>query len=83
MSSIDLSKYQQKPSASNASTNTEQSVSGLEKLSDALSKDITLFEKKFGQTQKEAFYSELDLPVFHMLYPQLLSQGCHIYLNIS
>ena len=74
MSSIDLSKYQQKPKAPKNSTNTEPTVSGLEKLSDALSKDITLFEKKFGQTQKEAFYSELGL---------LLSSGIDIKTSLE
>jgi type IV pilus assembly protein PilC len=74
MSSIDLSKYQQKPEAPKNLTNTEPTVSGLEKLSDALSKDITLFEKKFGQTQKEAFYSELGL---------LLSSGIDIKTSLE
>ena len=74
MSSIDLSKYQQKPEASKGSANTEPGLSGLEKLSDALSKDITLFEKKFGQTQKEAFYSELGL---------LLSSGIDIKTSLE
>ena len=74
MSSIDLSKYQQKPEAPKNSATTESTVSGLEKLSDALSKDITLFEKKFGQTQKEAFYSELGL---------LLSSGIDIKTSLE
>ncbi len=74
MSSIDLSKYQQKPEAPKNSISTEPTVSGLEKLSDALSKDITLFEKKFGQTQKEAFYSELGL---------LLSSGIDIKTSLE
>jgi type IV pilus assembly protein PilC len=74
MSSIDLSKYQQKTEATKSSVNTESTTSGLEKLSDALSKDITLFEKKFGQTQKEAFYSELGL---------LLSSGIDIKTSLE
>jgi type IV pilus assembly protein PilC len=72
MSSIDLSKYQQRPEqkvASTSSANNETKDSLAEKLSDNLSKDIALFDKKFGQTQKEAFYSELGL---------LLSSGIDI-----
>lgn len=68
MSSIDLSKYQQKPEK-NVSVSNEPKDSLTEKLSDTLSKDIALFDKKFGQTQKEAFYSELGL---------LLSSGIDI-----
>lgn len=68
MSSIDLSKYNQKPEKK-APINKESGNSMVEKLSDTLNKDISLFEKKFGQTQKEAFYSELGL---------LLSSGIDI-----
>jgi type IV pilus assembly protein PilC len=73
MSSIDLSKYQQKPEKK-LSASTEPSDSFVEKLSNSLSKDITLFEKKFGQVQKEAFYSELGL---------LLSSGIDIKTAIE
>lgn len=68
MSSIDLSKYQNKPDQKNTSPKSEQD-SVVEKISTALNKDIKLFEKKFGQVQKEAFYSELGL---------LLSSGIDI-----
>jgi type IV pilus assembly protein PilC len=68
MSSLDLSRYQQKPGKKPV-TPTEEGSSLSEKLSDTLSKDIAFFDKKFGQTQKEAFYSELGL---------LLSSGIDI-----
>ncbi len=68
MSSIDISKYQSKPEKKPVVSNDE-THSLAEKLSDTLSKDIALFEKKFGQVQKEAFYSELGL---------LLSSGIDI-----
>ncbi len=73
MSSIDLSKYQQKPEPK-VSVSNESKDSLTEKLSDSLSKDIALFDKKFGQTQKEAFYSELGL---------LLSSGIDIKTAIE
>lgn len=68
MSSIDLSKYK-KQSPHNPSQTDGNDSSLTEKLSNSLNKDITLFEKKFGQTQKEALYSELGL---------LLSSGIDI-----
>lgn len=68
MSSINLSKYQTKPDKKPNKTN-ENSNSLAENLSHTLSKDIDLFDKKFGQKQKEAFYSELGL---------LLSSGIDI-----
>jgi len=68
MSSIDISKYQSKPEKKPV-VSSDETHSLAEKLSDTLSKDIALFEKKFGQTQKEAFYSELGL---------LLSSGIDI-----
>lgn len=68
MSSLDLSRYQPKPGKKPVVT-AEEGSSLSEKLSDTLSKDIALFDKKFGQTQKEAFYSELGL---------LLSSGIDI-----
>lgn len=74
MSSIDLSKYQQKSKTENKSVNTDSTTSSLEKLSDALNKDISIFEKKFGALQKEAFYSELGL---------LLSSGIDIKTAIE
>lgn len=74
MSSIDLSKYQTKKTDSSETKKTESKESGLEKLSDALNKDISLFEKKFGAAQKEAFYSELGL---------LLSSGIDIKTAIE
>lgn len=68
MSSIDLSKYQkQSPHKPSQTDGNDSSLT--EKLSNTLNKDITLFEKKFGQTQKEALYSELGL---------LLSSGIDI-----
>jgi len=73
MSSIDLSKYKQKPEQK-APVSQEPANSMVEKLSDSLNKDISLFEKKFGQTQKEAFYSELGL---------LLSSGIDIKTAIE
>jgi type IV pilus assembly protein PilC len=74
MSSIDLSKFQKKPEAQSSPENNKPKESGLEKLSDTLSKDIELFDKKFGQTQKEAFYSELGL---------LLSSGIDIKTSLE
>lgn len=68
MSSLDLSRYQPKPGKKPVAP-TEEGSSLSEKLSDTLSKDIAFFDKKFGQTQKEAFYSELGL---------LLSSGIDI-----
>jgi type IV pilus assembly protein PilC len=68
MSSLDLSRYQPKPGKKPVAP-TEEGSSLSEKLSDKLSKDIAFFDKKFGQTQKEAFYSELGL---------LLSSGIDI-----
>ncbi len=68
MSSLDLSRYQPKPGKKPVAPEEEGS-SLSEKLSDTLSKDIAFFDKKFGQTQKEAFYSELGL---------LLSSGIDI-----
>lgn len=68
MSSLDLSKYQIKaPKPKTDNIVTENSVA--EKLSSALNTEITLFEKKFGNEHKEAFYSELGL---------LLSSGIDI-----
>ncbi len=68
MSSLDLSRYQPKPGKKPVAP-AEEGSSLSEKLSDTLSKDIAFFDKKFGQTQKEAFYSELGL---------LLSSGIDI-----
>jgi type IV pilus assembly protein PilC len=68
MSSLDLSNYQNKPGKKPVAT-PDDGASLSEKLSDTLSQDIALFEKKFGQNQKEAFYSELGL---------LLSSGIDI-----
>lgn len=68
MSSLDLSKYQNKPEKKAAPASQEGS-SLSEKLSESLSQDIAFFDKKFGQNQKEAFYSELGL---------LLSSGIDI-----
>ena len=68
MSSIDLSNYQKKPDNKQLKPNEPQ-VSLADKLSTTLNKDITLFEKRFGNAQKEAFYSELGL---------LLSSGIDI-----
>lgn len=68
MSSIDLSQYQKKPDNKQSKPNEPQ-VSLADKLSTTLNKDITLFEKRFGNEQKEAFYSELGL---------LLSSGIDI-----
>lgn len=68
MSSLDLSRYQPKPGKKPVAP-PEEGSSLSEKLSDTLSKDIAFFDKKFGQTQKEAFYSELGL---------LLSSGIDI-----
>ena len=60
MSSIDLSKYQTKPD--NKQTQPKEPKDSLaDKLSTTLNKDIKLFEKRFGNAQKEAFYSELGL----------------------
>lgn len=69
MSSLDISNYQNKPEKKPAASDTVGNHSMAEKLSDTLSKDIALFDKKFGQNQKEAFYSELGL---------LLSSGIDI-----
>lgn len=74
MSSIDLSKYHKQAKASKNSVSLKPKESSLEKLSDTLSKDIMLFEKKFGQVQKEAFYSELGL---------LLSSGIDIKTSLE
>lgn len=74
MSSIDLSKYQQKSKPEKKSVESASNTLGLEKISDALNKDISLFEKKFGAVQKEAFYSELGL---------LLSSGIDIKTAIE
>lgn len=68
MSNLDLSRYQPKPGKKPVAP-AEEGFSLSEKLSDTLSKDIAFFDKKFGQTQKEAFYSELGL---------LLSSGIDI-----
>lgn len=68
MSSLDLSRYQPKPGKKPVVL-AEEGSSLSEKISDTLSKDIALFDKKFGQKQKEAFYSELGL---------LLSSGIDI-----
>jgi type IV pilus assembly protein PilC len=68
MSSIDLSNYQTKPDKPYLKTDKEES-SLVDKLSNSLSADISLFDKKFGQQHKEAFYSELGL---------LLSSGIDI-----
>ncbi len=68
MSSIDLSNYNKKPD-SKKEVNQEASTSLADQLSATLNKDITLFEKRFGNAQKEAFYSELGL---------LLSSGIDI-----
>lgn len=68
MSSLDLSKYQNKPEKKAAPAKQENG-SLSEKLSESLSRDIAFFDKKFGQNQKEAFYSELGL---------LLSSGIDI-----
>jgi type IV pilus assembly protein PilC len=68
MSSLDLSNYQNKPGKKPVAK-PEDSASLSDTLSNTLSKDIALFDKKFGQNQKEAFYSELGL---------LLSSGIDI-----
>ncbi len=68
MSSIDLSKYQNKP-ANKPEVTKESQNSLADKLSNTLNADIALFDKKFGAKQKEAFYSELGL---------LLSSGIDI-----
>lgn len=68
MSSLDLSKYQNKPEKK-AAPARQEGGSLSEKLSESLSQDIAFFDKKFGQNQKEAFYSELGL---------LLSSGIDI-----
>lgn len=68
MSSIDLSKYNKKPD-SKKETSQVSTDSLADKLSTTLNKDIKIFEKRFGNTQKEAFYSELGL---------LLSSGIDI-----
>lgn len=69
MSSLDLSRYQQPKPGKKPAGSTEEGSSLSEKLSDTLSRDIAFFDKKFGQAQKEAFYSELGL---------LLSSGIYI-----
>lgn len=58
MTSIDLSKYQGR--LVRASTKTAANGGNLN-LSKLLNKEITLFEKKFDQKQKEWFYTELGL----------------------
>lgn len=68
MSSIDLSKYQVK-SDKPSQKNDKDDNSLADKLSNTLNADIAFFDKKFGQNQKEAFYSELGL---------LLSSGIDI-----
>lgn len=68
MSSLDLSRYRPKPDKKPAAP-AEEGSSLSEKLSDTLNQDIAFFDKKFGQQQKEAFYSELGL---------LLSSGIDI-----
>jgi len=68
MNSIDLSKLKAQKPKSDLNKNESQ-TSSLEKLSDVLNKDISIFEKNFGNPQKEAFYSELGL---------LLSSGIDI-----
>lgn len=68
MSSINISKYKTEEKKPNVVIKKDD-VSSLDKISDALNKDIALFEKKFGNLQKEAFYSELGL---------LLSSGIDI-----
>ena len=67
MSSIDISKYKVKNSTTAPNKETQTSLS--DTLSSTLNKEITLFEKRFGNEQKEAFYSELGL---------LLSSGIDI-----
>ncbi len=67
MSSLDLSRYQPKPAKKPGEPANGTPLA--EKLSNTLNRDIALFEKKFGQVQKEAFYSELGL---------LLSSGIDI-----
>jgi type IV pilus assembly protein PilC len=54
MAGIDLSKYSEKEQSS-------ESAVGTKGLSELMNKEITLFEKKFGPKEKEAFYSELGL----------------------
>ncbi|HWY10381.1 MAG TPA: type II secretion system F family protein [Bacteroidia bacterium] len=56
MASIDISKYSPKNV-----TNSVKEVSIGENLSKVLSTEIKLFEKKFGQKQKEWFYTEVGL----------------------
>lgn len=68
MNSINISKYKTEEKKPNMVIKKDD-VSSLDKISDALNKDIALFEKKFGNLQKEAFYSELGL---------LLSSGIDI-----
>ncbi len=71
MNSIDLRKYNQSQKKIDRSNQTNSSV---EKLSEILSKDIYIFDKKFGFIQKEAFYSELGL---------LLSSGIDIKTSLE
>ena len=54
MAGIDLSKYSEREQVA-------ESAGGARGLSDLMNKEITLFEKKFGPKEKEAFYSELGL----------------------
>lgn len=68
MSSIDLSKFETKAPQKKVPTD-KPSESLAEKLTTILNVDIAIFDKKFGQNQKEAFYSELGL---------LLSSGIDI-----
>ena len=60
MSSIDLSKFETKAPQNKVPTD-KPSESLAEKLTTILNVDIAIFDKKFGQNQKEAFYSELGL----------------------
>ncbi|MBL7932145.1 MAG: type II secretion system F family protein [Bacteroidia bacterium] len=56
VASIDISKYSTQHKASSVSTQTEGKG-----IAELLNKEISLFEKKFGAKEKEAFYSELGL----------------------
>jgi type IV pilus assembly protein PilC len=53
MAGIDLSKY--------SGQETSESISRSKGFGDLMNMEITLFEKKFGPKEKEAFYSELGL----------------------
>ena len=68
MSSIDLKKIQNKDKTVSVKQHETQ-TDFIEKASEVLNADIKLFEKKFGNVQKESFYSELGL---------LLSSGIDI-----